>query len=497
MFVRSLALKLTLAFLLVGVIGAILVAVLVGLRTRSEFDRFLSERDQTTLLTALGDYYTTNGSWKGVGKYLDSTPPLNFYSRNVVLADAQGAVVIGNRSYPTGEAVPPNILAGGKPIQVSGQTVGTVMFAPPASSIGGTSRPPAPEDNFLRSVTVAAATSAAVAALIALMLGFLLARTLTRPIRALTAATQAMAGGNLSQRVLVRSRDEIGELATSFNHMSADLSRASQMRKQMTADLAHDLRTPLSVLRGYTEGLKDGRLQGSEKIFTIMHGEVEHLQRLVEDLRVLSLADAGELPLNRRAVDPAALLERTGLAYFVPAEQQDVALRVEADESLPSVLVDTDRLTQVLNNLVSNALRHTPEGGSITLSARPTTDDQRPATREEDEKPLSLAVGPSSWVVIEVRDTGVGIEAQDLPFIFDRFYRADKARQRGSDNSSGLGLAIAKAIVEAHGGTIAVDSAPGAGTTFTINLPAAEQHPEDDGNGLAIRSERALAARVG
>ena len=493
MFIRSLALKLTLAFLLVGVIGAILVAVLVGLRTRSEFDRFLSERDQTTLLTALGSYYTTNGSWKGVGEYLASTPPLDFYSRGIVLADARGTAVIGNRGYRPGQAVPPDILAGGKPIQVSGRTVGTVMIVPPASTASSANRPPAPEDNFLRSVTIAAATSAVVAALIALLLGFLLARTLTRPIRALTAATQAMAGGNLSQRVVVRSRDEIGELATSFNHMSADLSRASQLRKQMTADLAHDLRTPLSVLRGYTEGLKDGRLQGSEKIFTIMHAEVEHLQRLVEDLRVLSLADAGELPLNRRAVDPAALLERTGLAYFVAAEQQGVALRVEAEEGLPSVLVDTDRLTQVLNNLVSNALRHTPEGGSITLSASSEFKVLSSELTSSSAETQNSELKTQSSVVLRVRDTGSGIETEDLPFIFDRFYRADKARQRGSDNSSGLGLAIAKAIVEAHGGAIAVESGPGAGTTFTVELPAAEQHL-DDGDGAAVQGERALAA---
>jgi signal transduction histidine kinase len=187
-------------------------------------------------------------------------------------------------------------------------------------------------------------------------------------------------------------------------------------------------------------------------LYTIMHGEVQHLQRLVEDLRVLSLADAGELPLNRRAVDPAALLERAGLAYVVQAEQQGVALRVEAPPSLPSILVDTDRMSQVLNNLVSNALRYTTQG-EITLSA--SADEQ--------------------FVRLQVRDTGSGIAAEDLPYIFDRFYRADKSRQRDDSVASGLGLAITKAIVEAHGGTIAADSAPGSGTTFTITLAAVPQ----------------------
>nr|MBP7690122.1 HAMP domain-containing histidine kinase [Thermoflexales bacterium] len=236
---------------------------------------------------------------------------------------------------------------------------------------------------------------------------------------------------------------------TSFNHMSADLARASQLRKQMTADLAHDLRTPLSILRGYTEGLKDDRLQGSAKLYGIMHGEVLHLQRLVDDLRMLSLADAGELSLNLRRVDPRALLERTALAYFMPAQTQGITVKVDAPETLPSIAVDTDRLTQVLNNLVSNALHHTTHG-EIVLAAK-AIDQQ---------------------VQLIVSDTGSGIDAADLPFIFDRFYRTDKARQRDREDSSGLGLAIAKAIVEAHGGTLTVESTPGKGTTFTAAFEA-------------------------
>jgi two-component system sensor histidine kinase BaeS len=206
----------------------------------------------------------------------------------------------------------------------------------------------------------------------------------------------------------VRSRDEIGELAQAFNQMSADLSKAIQARRQMTADLAHDLRTPLSILRGYTEGLQEGRISGSPTIYQIMHREVDHLQRLIDDLRLLSLADAGALSLNRRPVDPRALLERAALAHMVQAEQQGLTIRVEAPETLPSVVVDTDRMAQVLNNLVANALRHTSHG-EIVLTAR-----------EED----------AQRVILEVRDTGSGIALEDLPRIFDRFYRADPSRSR-------------------------------------------------------------------
>jgi two-component system sensor histidine kinase BaeS len=474
---RSLTAKLTLAFLLVGLIGAILVAVLVGQRTRSEFDRFLSERDQATLVQALGSYYESHNGWSGVGDMLAETPPLNFYSRGIALADAQGVIVLGNRSRQVGQPMPAADLAAATAVQVNGQLVGYALFPTP-NVPANEPAPPPPDVAFLDRVTRATAISAGIAALIALILGVLLARTLTRPLRELTAATQAMARGKLDQRVTVRSRDEIGELARSFNQMSADLGRASQLRKQMTADLAHDLRTPLSILRGYTEGLQDGRLQGSTTLYAIMHGEVEHLQRMVEDLRVLSLADAGELPLNRRAVDPSALLERTGLAYIDQAEQQGITMRVEPAEDLPSIAVDTDRMTQVLNNLVSNALRYTGEGETITLSASSETNDDRRTTIDDRAGSLPIVHRPSS-VVLRVRDTGSGIDAEDLPFIFDRFYRADKSRQR-ADSSSGLGLAIAKAIVEAHGGKLAAESSPGAGTTFTITLPAASSQIEDD-----------------
>ena len=463
---RSLTLKLTIAFMLVGAIGMIVFAVLVGQRAQVEFDHFLSARDQTVLANALSDYYLTHGSWTGVSDTIASTPPLSFYSQSAVLADAQRVVVLGGQDYTTGEQLSVSVVDASTPIQAKGQTVGYLLFLPISKAPAGNptsngqpakgpvdDRPASSANDFLSRMLNAAAVSSVVAALAALALSFFLARQLTSPIRELTAATKAMAGGKLNQQVQVRSRDEIGELGRSFNQMSADLARASQSRKQMTADLAHDLRTPLTILRGYTEGLKDGRLQGSSKLYSVMHSEVEHLQHLVEDLRTLSLADAGEIRLNRRAVDPAAVLERTALAYFVQAEQQKVTLRVDASEGLPSIFVDTDRLTQVLNNLVSNALRYTPPNGTITLAAE--AKDQA--------------------VFLKVSDTGSGIASEDLPFVFDRFYRVDKSRQRteGDNPSSGLGLAIAKAIVETHSGDIRVESTLGQGTTFIIRFSVA------------------------
>ena len=456
---RSLAGKLTLAFLLVGVLGVILFALLIGQRSRTEFSQFLSDRDQAILTNALTDYYVEYDSWSGVRQAL-STPPLNFYSRGILLIDANGVIELGNREYDAGQQVNPADLPSSTMLLVDGKTVGYVIWPPPdirnngqVAPPGQAGIPPEPvEEAFWGRIVWAAIASGIITVLMALLLGWLLARTLTAPVRELTTATQAMAAGDFNQRVNVHTQDEIGNLARSFNQMSADLANASQLRKQMTADLAHDLRTPLSILRGYLEGLKEAKVQGTPGLYTLMHEEVLHLQRLVEDLRVLSLADAGELSLNRRLVDPSALLERTGLLYFVAAEQQGIQLRVEASETLPSILVDTDRITQVLNNLVSNAMRHTSKG-VIVLGAR------------SDE----------ASVFLSIRDSGSGIADEDLPYVFDRFYRGDKARQRTDSTSSGLGLAIAKAIVEAHEGTIRVESTLGKGTTFTIALPVAEK----------------------
>lgn len=304
------------------------------------------------------------------------------------------------------------------------------------------------EDLFLRNVLYISVRSALITAIVALAAGAVLSRGLTRPIRALTEATQRMADGELGTQVEgVKRGDEIGRLATSFNAMSQDLAAATQKRRQMTADIAHDLRTPLTILRGYMEGIRDGTVENSAENIDIMFEEVAHLEHLIEELRTLSLADAGELSLDRQPIHPRSLLERTGLAYIVQMERKGLDLRIEAEESMGEISVDVERMTQVLNNLVANALRFT-EIGEIVLSA------------SADPEGITLAV----------RDTGRGISAETLPHIFDRFYRADESRNRAS-GGSGLGLAIARAIVLAHGGTIDVQSAADTGTQFTIWLP--------------------------
>ncbi len=284
----------------------------------------------------------------------------------------------------------------------------------------------------------------------ALLLGLALARNLTRPLRRLTTAIQAMAAGHLEQRVDISSRDEIGELAGAFNSMSAQLVHSNQARRQMTADIAHELRNPLMVMTGYIEALRDGVLRPTPERFDMMYEEAQHLQRLVADLRILSLADAGELALNTQVVAPAVLLERVAEGYRPSAEKVGIELQIGPAESTPEIRVDLERMVQVLANLVSNSLRYTPSGGIITLGAHHEADG----------------------VALTVADTGQGIAPESLPRIFDRFYRADSARSQNGDES-GLGLAIVKSIVTNHGGTISVASELGKGSVFSIHLPAA------------------------
>lgn len=453
---RSLTTKLILAFLLVGVIGALLVAAFINTRTRAEFERFLLDRRLTQLTEQLTTYYQEHGSWAGVEDLIIQArqhgPPSVPLDR-VFLLGKDRQVIVAPRARP-GQT--PSQLRNADlaiPIKVDGAIVGWLvidaprLLAPPIS----------PEAAFRERVRQAAILSALAASLLALLVGVILARSITRPVRELTAATQALADGELGRQVDVRGRDEIAQLATAFNRMSADLDRSNQLRQQMTADIAHDLRTPLSVILGYTEALADGKLSGSPRMYEAMYGQAQQLSRLVADLRTLSLADAGELSLNRASIQPRALLARVAAAYHGKAEEQGVTLEALPGPDLPAIDVDGTRMEQALGNLVSNALRYTPAGGRITLSA--ALDAQDMEVDDEMRKAVAL----------KVTDTGVGIDYADLPLVFERFYRGDKARHE--DGESGLGLPIVKSLVEAHGGRVSVHSAPGEGTTFTITLP--------------------------
>jgi signal transduction histidine kinase len=442
---RSLTVKLVLGFTLVSLVGIALVAIMAAQFTGNQFREFFENQNREALIADLGDYYRLNGSWRGIERISINPSFTQKYAFGFVVIDTQGKVILRHpNTSPFARMFNRELRAeSGMPIIVDGNVVGTYH------NVGGRfdNRPPLLAQITRLYISLIYASLGAVLA--SVFLGVLLARSLTRPLRELTEATEKVAKGDLEQQVPIRSKDELGELAASFNQMSSDLAQSRDLRRQMTADIAHELRTPLTVVLGHTEALSEGQLPPDAETFEIIYDETIRLNRLVEDLRTLSLSDAGELHLNRHRTSPGDLLERAAAARKSEAKAKDITLQIESAVELPAVNVDPDRMTQVLVNLLDNALRYTPAGGSISLSAQRIQEG----------------------VAIIVKDTGPGIPPEDLSHLFERFYRGDKSRQR-EEGGTGLGLAIAKSLVESQGGQIRVESQLGEGATFIIELPA-------------------------
>ncbi|MDQ2895521.1 MAG: ATP-binding protein [Actinomycetota bacterium] len=291
------------------------------------------------------------------------------------------------------------------------------------------------------------------AILTAFVLSWVVSARVVRPVRTLASAAQHIARGAHGARVPVRGTDELAQLAGAFNEMAASLQRAEETRRQLLADVAHELRTPLATVESYLEALADGVLPADEENWGAIRAETARLNRLVDDLQQVSRAEAHQLDLHPTPTSPAALVDDAVRAAGPAYATKGVALDAQNESRLPAVEVDGERIAEVLANLLANALRHTPSGGHVHASAR----------------------RDGELVEIALTDNGEGISAQHLDRIFERFYRADPARSRAS-GGSGIGLAIVRAIIEAHGGTVAATSEGiGRGATFTLQLPV--QHP--------------------
>jgi two-component system OmpR family sensor kinase len=460
--------RLTLAFVLVTLVGVSTVAVVANLSASRQFRYYLAHSEmmgQGNLAEDLATYYERQGSWDGVedvfggmgGPMQPGRGRGSMYRGGMLtlLADGQGLVVYDSQGRYTGQTLSRSERELAIPIQVEGQTMGFLLTAPPS----GMQLQPQ-EQSYLDQVNRALLLAGALAGGLGILLGLGLSRGLTAPLARLTAAARHIAGGDLSQRVPETGSAEIAALGQAFNHMAADLEKAEVLRRNMVADVAHELRTPLSVLQGNLRAILDGVYPLEQTEIAALYDETRLLSRLVDDLRDLAQAEAGRLHLDVRPTNLVEVIQTTVANLAVAAEAKGVRLtadwadepcRERSAERLPPVLADPDRLAQIMRNLLSNALRHTPEGGQITVSG--------------------TVEGPQA-VRIVVADTGEGIPSGDLPHVFERFWRAERSRSRGR-GGSGLGLAIARHLVQAHGGEMGVESEVGKGSRFWFTLPVA------------------------
>jgi two-component system, OmpR family, sensor kinase len=462
--VNRLALRLTVVIVATTLLAVGLVAVIANQAAGSEFRRYLSGSEtaaEAELAPALVAYYARAGSWQGIEQTLDVDSPAQGQGRGrgrglgsvqgrgvaLLLAGADGRIVYDSQGQQVDEQLSRSDLALALPLLAEdGQRVGYLLVRHGASS-----QLAAPEQDFLDRINQALLLAAGLALLVGVILGAVLARTLAAPLGQVSAAAQAIAAGDLSQRVPERGTVETQTLARSFNQMAENLEQAEQLRRNLLADVAHELRTPLTVIQGNLRALLDGVYPLERAEIATIYDETRLLSRLVADLRELAQAEAGQLQLHLGPVDLAAVLAQTVESFALLAQHSQVSVQLDAPADLPLVQADPDRLAQVLRNLLANAVRHAAPGGHVQVIAR--LDQGR--------------------LRISVIDDGAGIPAADLPHVFDRFWRGDPARSRDS-GGSGLGLAITRYLVEAQGGQIGVRGGEGVGTEFWFVLVVAE-----------------------
>ncbi len=445
--------RLTLAFVAVTLVGVGIVAVLTDWGAGTEFRQYVARQSSLAnggLLDDLSQFFQQHGDWNGVaevfGNYVSAGGRGQGLMRGrplLALADAGGVVVYDERGTRVGTLFSADERAASTAVTAGGRTVGYLSLG------SGQGRGPMSqaEQDFLDQLRRTLAIAALLAGGLGLVMSIVISYMLAQPLGHLALAARSFAGRDWSHRVQERGADEIREVAREFNTMAQTIQDADAQRRNLMADVAHELRTPLTVLQGNLRAMLDGVYPLEMREIGSLYDETRLLSRLVDDLRELALADAGQLPLHVQSVD---LPECVGsvVASFAPvAEAQGVALQFDDTPGI-RLNADPDRLSQIVRNLLANALRHTPGGGRIVVSVR-------------------QAAGA---VEIDVADTGEGIPAQELPHVFDRFYRGDKSRARSS-GSTGLGLAIAKAWIEAMGGSIGVTSEEGKGSRFRLTLP--------------------------
>ena len=466
---NRLRVQLILAFTLVVLVAVAAIAVLIVRTTDTQFRRYITNSGMEASgsgLQQLVEYYEQHGGWDGVESLLEQAvfltgrrgmPMLGPNVRSdreggileAMLTDAAGRVVYDSAGSARGKKLKAAALSQALPITNSAgdEVIGYLLLSLP----GGMDRLGRLEQQFLDRMRYILIAGAAVAVLAGLAIGAVLSRSLTAPLQRLAAAARAVAAGDLQQRVPVEGSIEMVDLAQAFNEMTTALAESERQRQNMVADVAHELRTPLSVVQGNLRAILDDVYALDKAEISRVYDETRLLGRLVDDLRELALADSGQLRLHLRATDLGPSIQSTVENMSPAAEAHGVTLATQVPDNLPPVQADPDRVSQVLRNLLVNALHHTPDGGTVTVAA----------------------IQSAGSIEITVADTGEGIDPADLPRVFERFWRGDAARLR--TGGTGLGLSIAKSLVESQGGRIWAESEPGRGSAFRFTLPLAQQ----------------------
>ncbi|MFC2021780.1 ATP-binding protein [Chloroflexota bacterium] len=448
------------ALLLIVVVSVGLMAYLTNLSTTREFQQYVSRGHMMytqSLADSLGDLYAEEQSWNNLQETLQSLPLST--SERILVTDSSGVIIADTAREWLGKESEDVGLSDGIPITVSSQTVGNLYLLTSGGMgmgrghMGGRSSQTIPmvitaEEDFLDQVNDSLWKVGLIAVAVALVIGLILTRQITRPVQAIISGARHLTKGELSYRVDVKSRDEIGKLADSFNVMASSLEKGEQSRRQLTADIAHELRTPLTVIEGTVDGIIDGVFKPDTEHLRSIKEQASLLTHLISDLRDLSLAESGQLKLNLASTYMVELVRRMVSNYEINALEKNVRIKLEEATQIPEIRIDPVRMEQVISNLLTNAIRHTPSGGSITITVK------------NDEGGLAISVA----------DTGEGIAPEDLPHVFERFYRSGSSRAR-KEGGTGLGLAIVKQMVEAHEGKVWVESKMGTGSIFSILLP--------------------------
>ena len=436
--------KISLILVVMVLVTGCLIGVLCIENINDALDEYLYETHEVMLndwARTFVTYYTYNGNnWDGV-ETLGHVAELK--QSGVVLSNLNGRILYHYDDTYIGRQVPQEIYSRGYILRVDNQVIGILY---PAALFSDTFMQL--EQNFVKSTMGAVAKGAFFTSLFAIIIGMALSIHIVHPVRELTRAAKRMAKGNFEEPLPIYSTDEIGDLSRSFNTMAKEIEHGIEMRKQMMADTSHELRTPLTVLASKQEfTLEQNKPLETEEI-VVLYDEVIRLKGLVNELQDLSKLEAGHTLLDKTLIKFADYFEDFAVLLDAEAESRDLTLEVDLKEAPEYCYADPKRLKQIVLNLVNNAFRYTPEGGTVTIIAKEQDGD----------------------FLFSVQDTGMGIAPEDVNKIFDRFYRTDRSRDRES-GGSGLGLAITKALVDAHGGWIKVDSQLNEGTTFTIMLP--------------------------